>query len=438
MHMRLPLKLAVTATILGLGLMPAVAQRATKPAPAAATAPALPEVKPAAVGLSTERLQKMSAAFREEVKAGNIPGAIILIARKGRIAHFETIGELDPQTKAPMRKDAIFRIYSMTKPITSVAAMMLVEDGKLSLTDPVSKFVPAFKDVKVGVEKQGANGAPPSLELVAPRRPMTVQDLLRHTSGLTYGFFGSGLVKKAYVDSGIFGQDLTNEQFSNRLATLPLMHQPGSNWEYSQSTDVLGRVIEVASGKTLYAFMKERILDPLGMKDTAFFVANASDYPRIAEPFQNDLSFGVNANMSDPKKAVKYESGGGGMVSTATDYAKFLQMLLNKGSYGGRQYLSPATVAYMTSDHSQGIGLGSAYLPGEGYGFGLGFQVRRENGVAPLPGTAGDYSWGGAGGTAFWVDPKQDMFVVYMMQSPKQRVAMRIMLRNLVYGAIAK
>ncbi len=186
-----------------------------------------------------------------------------------------------------MSKDGIFRIYSMTKPITSVAAMMLVEDGKLALSDPVAKYIPEFANVKVGVEKAGADGKPATLELVAPRRPMTVQDLLRHTSGLTYGFFGTGLVKKAYVDSkGIFGADLTNAEFSKELATLPLMHQPGSNWEYSQSTDVLGRVIEVASGKSLYAFMKERMLDPLGMTDTSFYVADAAKYPRIAEPLQ--------------------------------------------------------------------------------------------------------------------------------------------------------
>ena len=408
----------------------AEAQRAT---PAAVTV-----VRPETVGLSTERLRRTMAALDAEVKAGNISGALLLIGRKGRIAHFEGVGQLDPEAKTPMSRDGIFRIYSMTKPITSVAAMMLVEEGIVSLADPVAKYIPEFAGVKVGVEAPGADGKP-GLTLVAPRRPMTVQDLLRHTSGLTYGFFGSGLVKKAYQErADIFGKDLANADFAKALATLPLMHQPGSNWEYSHSTDVLGRVVEVASGKTLYEFMKERILDPLGMRDTSFYVADKTKFPRIAEPFKADRTIGVNAEFNDPRIAIKYESGGGGMVSTATDYARFLQMLLSGGTLDGRRYLSPATIAYMTSDHVAGIGLGSAYLPGDGYGFGLGFQVRRENGQASVPGTAGDYAWGGAGGTAFWVDPKQDMYVVLMMQAPKHRGAIRAKLRGLVYSTIVK
>jgi CubicO group peptidase (beta-lactamase class C family) len=408
------------------------------PSTAFAQRTATTTAKPEDVGLSSAKLKKAMAVLEAEVKAGTLPGAILLIGRKGKIAHFESVGELDPEAKKPMIKDGIFRIYSMTKPITSVAAMMLVEEGKISLADPVSKFIPEFADVKVGVESAGADGKS-TLTLVATRRAMTIQDLLRHTSGLTYGFFGTGLVKKAYVDSNLFGKDLVNADFAKALATLPLMHQPGSNWEYSHSTDVLGRVIEVASGQTLYAFMKERILDPLGMKDTSFFVAEAAKFPRIAEPFKTDRSFGVNADMSDPRLPIKYESGGGGMVGTATDYARFLQMLLNRGTLDGKRYLSPATVAYMTSDHlGPTMGLGSAYLPGDGYGFGLGVQVRRETGLSPVPGTAGDYAWGGAGGTAFWVDPKQDMFVVLMMQAPKNRTVIRSKVRNLVYAAIEK
>jgi CubicO group peptidase (beta-lactamase class C family) len=429
--MRLLLRTSITAVSLGLlvGTQSPVAfaQRASTTV-----------AKPEDVGLSSARLKKAMAVLEADIKAGVLPGAILMIGRKGKVAHFETIGELDPETKKPMTRDAIFRIYSMTKPITSVAAMMLVEDAKISLSDPVSKYIPEFADVKVGVEAAGADGKP-SLTLVPARRPMTVQDLMRHTSGLTYGFFGTGLVKKAYLDSGILGKDLTNEAFAKELATLPLMHQPGSNWEYSQATDVLGRVIEVASGQTLYAFMKERILDPLGMKDTSFYVADQAKFPRIAEPFKTDRSFGAGANMSEPRNPVKYESGGGGMVSTATDYSRFLQMLLNGGTLDGRRYISPSTVSYMTSDHlGPTMGLGSAYLPGDGYGFGLGFQVRRENGLSPQPGTAGDYAWGGAGGTAFWVDPKQDMYVVFMMQAPKNRTLVRAKVRSLVYGAITK
>lgn len=426
----LPSSVAVAGVCLAMGCVgvtPVHAQRAL------ATAS-----NPSEVGFSAERLKRITAALDADVKAGVIPGALVLIGRKGRIVYSESVGQLDPEAKTPMTRDGIFRIYSMTKPIASVAAMMLMEEGKIALSDPVAKYIPEFAGVKVGVEKAGSDGKV-ALDLVAPRRPMTVQDLLRHTSGLTYGFFGTGAVKQAYLDSkGIFGVDLSNADFAKGLATLPLMHQPGSNWEYSQSTDVLGRVIEVASGKTLYAFMKERILDPLGMKDTSFYVAETAKFPRIAEPFKNDRSFGVNADMSDPRVAVKYESGGGGMVSTATDYARFLQMMLNGGQLDGKRYLSPTTVKYMTSDHTAGIGLGSAYLPGDGYGFGLGFQVRREDGMSALPGTAGDYSWGGAGGTAFWVDPKKEMYVILMLQSPKQRVVWRTKLRSLVYAAIEK
>ncbi len=431
--------LAIVALSLGMALSATEAATAQRAAAGATGPKDLSKVAKAEdLGFSTERLKRITAALEADVKAGIIPGAQILIGRRGRLVHFDSVGQLNPETKAPMLKDGIFRIYSMTKPITSVATMMLVEEGRISLSDPVAKYIPEFANVKVGVEKAGADGKP-TMELAPPRRAMTVQDLLRHTSGLTYGFFGTGVVKQAYLDSkGIFGADLNNADFSKALATLPLMHQPGSNWEYSQSTDVLGRVVEVASGKTLYAFMKERILDPLGMTDTSFYVADAAKFARIAEPFKDDRSFGVNANMSDPRLAVKYESGGGGMVSTAMDYARFLQMLLNGGSLDGKRYLSPATIKYMTSDHTAGIGLGSAYLPGDGYGFGLGFQVRRDDGMAPIAGTAGDYSWGGAGGTAFWVDPKRDLYVVFMLQSPKQRVIWRNKLRNMVYAAIEK
>jgi CubicO group peptidase (beta-lactamase class C family) len=417
-----------TAALLSISTWPAAAQQ--RPAPTL--------TKAEDVGFSSAGLQRLVASLKDDVKAGVIPGGIVVIGRRGKTVLFEPFGEQDPEAKTPMSREAIFRIYSMSKPITSVAAMMLVEEGKLSLADPVAKYIPEFADTKVGVEKAGADGKV-TLDLVPQRRPMTVHDLMRHTSGLTYGFFGTGAVKKAYLDSqGIFGQDLPNAEFSKKLAGLPLMHQPGSNWEYSQSTDVLGRVIEVVSGQSLYQFMKARILDPLGMKDTHFYVANEVSFPRIAEPFKADRQFGVNAFMSEPRKPVKYESGGGGMVSTAADYARLCEMLLAGGQFGGKRYLSPQTIAYMTSDHMTGIGLGSAYLPGEGNGFGLGFQVRRDNGQSALHGTAGDYSWGGAGGTAFWIDPKQQMYVILMMQSPKHRVTMRNKLRGLVYGAMEK
>ena len=375
--------------------------------------------------------------LRADSEKGQIPGAILLVARHGKIALFETVGVLDAAAKAPMTKDAIFRIYSMSKPITSAAVMMLVEDGQIALGDPVTKYLPQLAEMKVGVEKAGPDGKP-TLELVAPRRPMTIQDLLRHTSGLTYGVFGSGLVKKQYLEAKLFDYS-SNAEFVDRLGRLPLIAQPGTVWEYSHSTDVLGRVVEVVAKKSLYEFEKERILDPLGMKETTFYVADKSKHGRIAEAFPNDRTIGIETEFFDPRVVQKWESGGGGMVGTTMDYARFLQMLLNGGTLDGKRLLSPKTVAYMTADHlDASIAPGALYLPGAGFGFGLGFAVRRDAGVANVQGSVGEYNWGGAGGTYFWVDPKEDLFVVFMMQAPKQRIYYRPLLKNMFYGAVVK
>jgi CubicO group peptidase (beta-lactamase class C family) len=401
-------------------------------------AQALPSVKPEQVGLSSERLGRIMTMLRADSDKGQIPGAILLVSRQGKIAFFETVGVIDPATKAPMTKDAIFRIYSMTKPIASVAALILVEEGKISLSDPVSKYIPQIAEMKVGVEKPGADGTP-TLELVPPRRQMTVQDLLRHTSGLTYGIFGTTLVKKAYLEAKLFDGDPTNAEFVTRLSKLPLASHPGTMWDYSHSTDVLGRVVEVVSNKSLYEFMKERILDPLGMKETTFDVTDKSKHARIAEPFPSDRTIGTNTDFFDPRVPQRWQSGGGGMMGTTADYARFCQMLLNGGALDGKRILSPKTVAYMASDHlDASIAPGALYLPGAGYGFGLGFGVRRDAGVAPTQGSVGEYYWGGAGGTYFWVDPKEDLFVVFAMQAPKQRAYYRPLLKNMVYSAITK
>jgi CubicO group peptidase (beta-lactamase class C family) len=266
---------------------------------------------------------------------------------------------------------------------------------------------------------------------------MTIQDLMRHTSGLTYGFFGEGAVKKAYLEADLNAGDPTTAEFVGRLAKLPLVYQPGTTWEYSQSTDVLGRVIEVAAGKPLYQALKEMLLDPLGMVDTSFYATDPSKQKRLAEPFANDRTIGAGALVNDPRNVRKYESGGGGLVATAEDYARFLQMLLNGGALDGRRYLSPTTIAYMTSDHmGEVIRRGPYDLMGPGYKFGLGFAVRTDPGMAPTAGSAGDYYWGGAGGTYFWIDPKEKLFVVFMMQSPSKRVPYRPLIRNMVYAAI--
>jgi CubicO group peptidase (beta-lactamase class C family) len=268
---------------------------------------------------------------------------------------------------------------------------------------------------------------------------MTIQDLFRHTSGLTYGFFGNTLVKKMYVESKIWNDYPSNAELISRLAKMPLAYQPGTTWDYSHSTDVLGRLIEVITRQTLYQYEKERVLDPLGMKDTSFYVTDKSKQDRIVEPFKNDRSIGIDADFNDPRVAQAWESGGGGMVGTTMDYARFVQMLLNGGTLDGKRILGPKTIAYMTADHmSASINPGPLYLPGVGFGFGLGFAVRRDAGVSPFIGSVGELNWGGAGGTYFWADPKEDLFVVFMMQSPKQRVPYRFVLKEMVYAAITK
>jgi CubicO group peptidase (beta-lactamase class C family) len=407
---------------------------AAPPAPA----PALPKATPAEVGLSAERLGRIKQLLADDAAKNVMPGALIMVVRHGKVAYFEPAGVLDPATKAPMTRDAIFRIYSMSKAVTSVSAMMLFEEGKIAMTDPVAKFIPSLGRMKVGVEKTDASGAK-TLELVNARAPITIQDLMRHTSGITYGFFGGGMVKKAYNDAGVLKGDYTNAEFAERIAKLPLAYQPGTTWDYSHSTDILGRVIEVVSNKSLYEFEKERILDPMGMKDTSFYVTDSAKQGRIAEPFPTDRVFGIDAAFNDPRVAQKWESGGGGMVSTATDYSRLLQMLLNGGSLDGKRYLSPKTVAYMTSNQlGEGIVPGPYYLPGPGYGFGLGFAVRLSQGVATNAGTPGDFEWNGVGGTHFWVDPKEDMFVVFMMQSPRQRTHYMTVIRDMVYASLEK
>ena len=406
---------------------------------ALAHAQGLPTAKPEQVGLSSERLGRLMTTLRNDVEKGEIPGAIVLVARHGRVAWFEAVGMRDPQTKTPMTKDTIFRIYSMTKPITSVAAMILVEDGKLALGDPVSKYIPQLgKTMKVAVEKTAADGTK-TVELVPAVREMTIHDLFRHTAGLTYGFFGDTPAKRAYLEKNV-GRDpsITNAELMDQLASLPLGYQPGTTWDYSHATDVLGRVIEVVSGATLYRFDKERVLDPLGMRDTSFYVTDKAKQGRVAEPFANDRSIGAGSEVRDPRIEGRYESGGGGMVSTTMDYARFLQMLMRGGRLDGKRILGPKTVAYMTSDHlGSVITPGPYYLPGPGFGFGLGFAVRKDAGVSPVEGSVGEYNWGGAGGTYFWVDPKEDMFVVYMMQSPSKRVYYRTILKNMVYSAVS-
>jgi CubicO group peptidase (beta-lactamase class C family) len=384
-------------------------------------------------------LAKVSDYIRNEVATGKIPGAILLIQQHGKAVYSENFGVRDVATELSMSADTIFRLYSMSKPITSVAAMMLVEDGKLALADPISKYIPAFADVKVGVEGKDESGKP-MLKLEPLARPITIEDLLRHTSGLTYGFFGYGIVHQLYAEADLFNADLGNAEFVERVARLPLAEQPGTKWDYGHSTDVLGRVIEVVSGQSLYQFEKQRLLDPLGMTETAFYVADSAKRPRVAEPMPNDRAISPTTSLRDVMLPRRVESGGAGMVGTIGDYARFCQMLLNGGTYEGRTYLRPETVKLMASDHigpETGIGRGDAYYPGDTSGFGLGFAVRTSvpaNTEWPL----GEYRWDGVGGTFFFIDPVDDMFVVFMVQTPSERGRIQLELKTLIYKAMGR
>jgi CubicO group peptidase (beta-lactamase class C family) len=389
----------------------------------------------AAAGLSRAKLERVGDYFRNEVATGRIPGAVILIQQHGAPSYFESFGLRNVESKRPMTPDTIFRLYSMSKPITSVAAMMLVEDGKLGLDDPLSKYIPAFAGAKVGVESTDGE-----LVLEPLSRPIAILDLMRHTSGITYGFYGDSPVRKRYAGSDLFDGDFDNATFADRLAKLPLAEQPGTLWDYGHSTDILGRVIEVISGQSLFQFEKQHLLDPLRMTETAFFVAEPAQRPRIAEPLPTDGFDRPVAGIGDPTMPRRWESGGAGMVGTIGDYARFLQMLLNGGSLDGRRYLEPETIALMTSDHigpETRIARDQFYFPGETSGFGLGFAVR----IAAPANTAwplGEYRWDGVAGTFFFVDPKHDMFAICMMQSPSQRGRIQTELKTLIYQALEK
>jgi CubicO group peptidase (beta-lactamase class C family) len=391
--------------------------------------PSLPQAKPEAIGLSSARLERLSDAFKREVDKGTLPGATVLVARKGQIGWFDAIGRQSPAASAPMAHDTLFRIFSMTKPIVSIGIMMLLEDGHFLLNDPVAKFIPEFSATKVGVENNG------KLELVPAKRQMTVQDLLRHTSGLTYDHTGSGPVQQLYKESKLRSRKSTNAEHATMLAGMPLICQPGAEWNYSRSTDILGRIIEVVSGKSLGAFLTERILAPLQMAETAFYTGE-QNAGRLAEPFAKDPWNGEEVRLFNMLDKPVMESGGGGLVSTTMDYARFCQMLLNGGSLEGNRVIGRKTLELMTSDHLAPDVVIKGDLVPPGHRFGLGFAVRLEAGIAPFLGSAGQFFWSGMAGTFFWIDPKEDLFAVFMMQGPGQRQYTRTLVRNLVYAAV--
>jgi CubicO group peptidase (beta-lactamase class C family) len=397
--------------------------------PSTPQTPSLPHAKPEQLGLSTARLQRMSDAFKREVDKGTAPGVTVLVARRGQIGWFDAIGRQSPAASAPMARDTIFRIFSMTKPIVSVGIMMLLEDGYLLLADPVAKYIPQFSDQKVGVENNG------KLDLVPAKRPMTIQDLLRHTSGLTYDHTGNGLVQQLYQQSRLRSRKITNAEHATMLAGMPLICQPGAEWNYSRSTDILGRIIEVVSGKPLSAFLTERILAPLQMAETAFHTGE-ENAGRLAEPFPNDPWNGDKVQLFNMLEKPAMESGGGGLVSTTMDYARFSQMLLNGGSLDGNRIIGRKTLQLMASDHlGPEVRVQGTLVPA-GHSFGLGFAVRTHQGMAPFAGSVGQFFWSGMAGTFFWIDPTEDLLAVFMSQGPGQREYFRSLVRSAVYAAI--
>jgi CubicO group peptidase (beta-lactamase class C family) len=392
------------------------------------------------VSISSVRLEKMTRAFTRETEEKRLPGAVILVARDGKIIYDEAFGNLKPGVTAPMPKDAIFRIYSMTKPLMSAGLMLLVEDGLVELTDPVSKFLPAFKDMQV---------VTPDGSTVPAARPIAVQDLLRHTAGLAYGEITKNQkVKDAFLASGLMKSDieydargLSGSEMVERLAKIPLINQPGTTWEYSLAVDVQGRVIEAVTGKRAGDFLAERIFKPLRMDDTGFHVPEAK-LSRLAAPFDVDPASGKSFPMIDVSKIPGNDSGGAGAVSTAGDYLRFCQMLANGGTLDGAQIMSPSTIKLMTSDHLVTLANnpqapGELLLGSKGYTFGLGFAVRLSDGIAAVPGSAGEYMWAGYGGTYFWVDPRERLVAVYMTQAPSpSRAYYRKLVKQFVYQAL--
>lgn len=408
------------------------AQPAAKPATLPKTlveTPALPEARPESLGLSSNRLQKISDAFRREIDKGTIPGVTTLIARRGQIGYFEAFGRQAPDAATPMARDSLFRIFSMTKPIVSLGIMQLVEDGQLLLLDPLAKYIPEFADTKVGIERNG------QLELALPLRPITIQDLLRHTSGISYEITGNGMVQRMYQRSNLRSRDITNEEHAKIVAKLPLICQPGAEWNYSRSTDILGRVIEVVSGKSLGSYLTENILAPLQMAETGFHTAS-DNKGRIAHPFPTDPWTGDKVALFDPLEIPKMESGGGGLVSTTMDYARFCQMLLNGGTLDGVRVIGSRTLHFMASNHLVPSVKLETHLVPPGHGFGLGFAVRTDDGLAPYAGSTGQFFWSGVAGTFFWIDPKEELFTVFMSQGPGQREYFRTLIRSLVYAAL--
>jgi len=391
--------------------------------------PALPFARPETLGLSQVGLQRMRAALQREVDKGTTPGVVTMVARRGQVGWFEAQGRQSPAADAPMATDRLFRIFSMTKPLVSVAIAQLLEAGQLLLTDPLEKFIPEFAEQKVGVENNG------KLELVPRARSIMIHDLLRHTSGIAYEFTSDGPVQVMYREAKVYRRDITNAEHARLIAGIPLLCQPGAEWNYSRSTDILGRVIEVVSGKSLAAYLTDHILSPLRMTETGFSTG-AENRGRLAQPFPSDPWTGDKVVLFDPTENPAMESGGGGLVSTAMDYARFCQMLLNGGTLDGETIIARKTLQFMAADHLAPSVKVDSPLMTPGHSFGLGFAVRTHQGLAPFAGSVGQYFWSGVAGTFFWIDPAEDLFAIFLSQGPGQREYFRTLIRSLVYAAV--
>lgn len=396
---------------------------------------AVPTVSARDVGFCPDRLERLTAVIERDVAAHRIPGAVVLIARFGAIAYFQEFGFLNPDTGSKMTKDAVFRVASLTKPVTSVAALMQVELGELLLDEPVAKYLPEFETTR-------AQGKSPLQHHAMP----TIQDLFRHTAGFTYGEFGTSDIHKKYQQLDLLSGAQSSREMSAQLASLPLVYHPATVFEYGMSTDVLGHTVERLTGKSLDDVVTSQIAGPLGMRDTTF-VLRAADHDRLAQPLR-DGDAAQRPWMpvyGDSFEAPGWHSGGGGLLSTAYDYYVFMQALIDGGACGDRRLLSPKTVEWMTSNHlppklafgeyMPALGM-MAPMPERGQGFGLGFLVRTEVGRNAAPGSVGDFSWAGMTGTYAWADPVEGLVVVLMMQAPHERVRYRALMRQLVYQAL--
>ena len=376
----------------------------------------------AAAGLDASALGHVTEALNAWIAAGRIAGAVVWVERHGAVGLFEALGSQDAARGIAMRGDSIFRIYSMTKPIVSVALMQLAEAGRVLLRDPVAKYLPEFANARVGVEG------------TVPARAMTVHDLLRHTAGLTYEFHEPSPVREAYTLAKLYSRQRSNAEHIAQLASLPLAHEPGSVWDYSRATDVAGRLVEVLAGVPLGDHLETAIFDPLGMVDTAFDVP-AEQHHRLAEPLPEPLAGVPLVPVFDPRLPVPSQNGGGGLMSTAADYARFTRMLLNGGGLDGVRLLGRKTVEFMTADHLGPIPHANDLLP-PGHGFGLGFAVKTALGQHTEPGSVGSYGWSGAAGTAFFIDPSEALFAILMVQAPGLLDDVRELFRQAVYAAL--